>query len=280
MRKWLAGISLPVIAALSTLLASPAQASTLPIKPVKPTPVAGIPEPCVSKALWPKDASVTETRLQLAKEFGVVPVGEGWTKPENREIVKIVWQTFDAISCTSYLSDIKAKNRGLLVINAGPISGWAWGDWGLTRPGMITFDFAKWHQALDEKDPGRLVRLVIHEIGHAYNVDRGSNPAYWTTFKALQAKEGKFSDYAKNNPEETFADTLGYYVARCAKDNPYDTPGQRAYYEYVKKHIFNGATFGPEPGEKPNCSGAGYGSLQSPKKLITDPGWIAPLPGR
>lgn len=248
--RWLAGIVLPVLVLLGAV-ATPAAA--LPIAPPKVAPVTGIPDPCAARFAWPADATPTHTRNLLQKNFGIRLVGDWWTDPQYRPMVKIVWQTLDAVSCTDFVTLTRAKVNNTLTIAAAPTRSWAWGDWGLTRPGALTFDFAKWQQALDEGDPGRLVRLVIHEMGHAYNVDRGQDPAYWASFRRLYASEGRFSDYGHNDME-TYADVLGYYVARCAKNNPYDKPGNEKYYEWARTQIFQGVEFGASPGTPASCS--------------------------
>ncbi|MBO1030485.1 hypothetical protein IPV09_03955 [Tessaracoccus sp. SD287] len=248
--RWLAGIVLPVLVLLGAV-ATPAAA--LPIAPPKVTPVTGIPDPCAARFTWPADATPTHTRNLLQKNFGIRLVGDWWTDPQYRPMVKIVWQTLDAVSCTDFVTLTRAKVNNTLTIAAAPTRSWAWGDWGLTRPGALTFDFAKWQQALDEGDPGRLVRLVIHEMGHAYSVDRGQDPAYWASFHRLYASEGRFSDYGHNDME-TYADVLGYYVARCAKNNPYDKPGNEKYYEWARTQIFQGVEFGASPGTPASCS--------------------------
>lgn len=275
LRRWVAALAVPVVAVLSTVLATPAQADGgLPIRPPAPAPVDGIPAPCVSQAAWPAEATPGQTAARLQKQFHVTLVGEWWTQPENRPLVKIVWETLDAISCTDYVNQIAAKNKRPVVLNAAPISGWAWGDWGLTRPGALTLDFAKWQQALKDQDPGRLVRLLVHEMAHAWAVDSGENPAYWTSFQALFAKQGTFSTYGSRSVSETFADVVGYYVGRCAKDNPYDK-GSGAYYEFVRTHVFRGVEFGGAPGRTASCT-PGIGAMKAPGAGTTSPGWQAP----
>ena len=108
--------------------------------------------------------------------------------------------------------------------------------------------------ALDSGEEGRLTRLVAHELAHVLNSDRYSDPEYWTIFKKLHASEGRFSEYAGSSVTETFADVVGYYVGRCALDNPYDTGKYDAYYEYAKTYIFGGKEFGPAPGVAPTCT--------------------------
>ena len=243
-RRWLAGTVLPLMVVLGTVL-TPSTAAGLPIAPPEVPPVTGIPEPCAARVAWPEGASPTHTRNLLQKSTGIRLVGEWWTDPQYRPMVKIVWQTLVNLT--------RDKVNNTLTIAAAPTRSWAWGDWSLTRPGALTFDFAKWQQALDEDDPGRLVRLVIHEMGHAYNVDRGDDPAYWSSFTRLYASQGRFSEYG-NSSTETYAEVLGYYVARCAKDNPYDKPGNEQYYEWARSHIFKGVEFGPAPGAPVDCS--------------------------
>ena len=96
-----------------------------------------------------------------------------------------------------------AKVSGTIGINAASIGGFAWGDWSLTKPGYLTFDFTKWKEAVDLGDIGRLSRIVIHEFTHIFNADRDSNPKYWTEFQGLAAKQEVFSSYAGRNNLET-----------------------------------------------------------------------------
>ena len=278
MSRWVAGVSLPLVATLSTLLASPAQAApSLPVIPPRPAPVVGIPSPCVAAHPWDAEAPLEQVVTDMQQAFGITPTGDGWTAPQNRRIVRIVWQTLDAISCTEYVDTVLARNGGRLEVHAGPVDGWAWGDWGLTNPGKLTLDFDKWQTAVND-DPGRLVRLLVHEMGHAYNVDRGTMPAYWAEFEALARTQGHFTDYAGSDVSEIFSDVVGYYVARCAKDNPY-TAGQQAYYEYARKSIFNGVEFGPAPGSPVECTMEGPGPVTRPVYAPPPvvPGWLPPL---
>ncbi|MGD7732338.1 hypothetical protein ACQCX5_05170 [Propionibacteriaceae bacterium G57] len=286
----LAGIILPVLTVATTLVAGSGAASAvpatqtqkpsisgLPVAPPEPAPLPGIPAPCVSAFAWPEDASPTHTRNLMQKHFGLKLKGDWWTDPEYRPMVKIVWQTLDAVNCTDYLPQVRAKAKHNLTIYAAATRSWAWGDWGLTRPGALTFDFAKWQQALDEDDPGRLARLVIHELGHVYNVDRGDSPQYWTNFTRVYQRIGRFSDYGTNDME-TYADVLGYYVARCAKDNPFDQPGFQAYYDWARTNVFNGVEFGPAPGTKVDCSES-YKAMSTPATTVAKPGAATWTPG-
>jgi hypothetical protein len=94
----------------------------------------------------------------------------------------------------------------------------------------------------------------VHELAHTLNSDRYSEPKYWREFTQLYQREGRFSKYAGSSVTETFADVVGYYVGRCALNNPYDTGKFDAYYEYARDRIFDGKEFGPEPGTKADCS--------------------------
>ena len=171
--------------------------------------------------------AVSEVVDQLADTFGFKLAGRGWTK-QNRESIKIVWQTLDAVSCTDYLKDLQGKVRGTVGLNATSIRGYAWGDWSLTRSGYVSLDFTKFQKAIDSGDTGRLSRLVTHELAHTLNSDRYSEPKYWRDFKRLHQREGRFSKYAGRSVTETFADVVGYYVG--------------------------GREFGPAPGTKADCS--------------------------
>lgn len=244
--------------------------------PVGPS-VVGIHAPCPVTHPWPgKDVSISKIQEQLGQNFGITLTGSGWSDA-NREQIRIVWESLDAVSCTDFMATITAKNNGPVGLNAGGIRGYAWGDWSLTRPGHVTFDFAKWAEVMDANDPGKLSRLVIHEFTHAWNSDRFGNPAYWREFQALSKKEGLFSDYAGSKDSEILAEVVGYYVARCAKDNPYDNGRHNAYYNWVKKNVFAGREFGPAPGKKASCdvTAEDIAAATTPSQ----PAWIKALTG-
>lgn len=198
--------------------------------------------------------------------------GPLWT-PRYRPSIRILWDTFDALSCTDYLQVITDKAPSIRV-NAAPIRGYAWGDWSLTRPNHVTLDFAKFELALDAGDQGRLVRLIVHEFAHAWNSDRFSNPQYWQDFQALRNREGNFSDYAGSKTTEIFADVVGYYVGRCALNNPYDSSEYDAYYEFVQDSIFDGREFGPAPGEATNCELPADKAQMPLPGQTTAPAWV------
>lgn len=267
------------VIAISVFVGGGQPALSLPVAPPAPEPVAGIPAPCVSRVAWPQDASPAHTRNLLQKRFGIRLVGPGWNEAANRPLVKIIWQTLDALSCTDYLATTKARARSAgapaLVIKADRISGWAWGDWGLTTPNALTFDFAKWHEALRAGDPGRLVRLVVHEMGHAYASDRFEDPAYWTSFTRLYQQHGTFSHYGRD-ASESFSEVIGYYVARCARENPYNTVGsaQNAYYDWARRTIFHGMEFGPGQGSAVDCRGTTV--MAGGSRPVVEPAWVAP----
>lgn len=230
------------------------QAAALPLAPEPVAPVTGIPTPCPVTQEWPgDDAPIDTIKVALTENFGFELTGPQWEE-SSRESIKILWQTLDAVDCTGYIENLQAKVGGNVGINASTISGFAWGDWSLTKTNHVTMDFSKFQRALDSGDEGRLVRLVTHELAHVLNSDRYEEPAYWQSFKQLYAAEGRFSDYASSSVTETFADVVGYYVGRCALENPYDDGEHAAYYEFAKTEIFGGKEFGPAPGEKPNCT--------------------------
>ena len=253
MRKklnWIAAAAVTVAATLGIAL----QAVALPTAPVPAAPVTGVPTPCPTTYPWPgDDASMDEIKAGITNNFGFRLTGGKWTDA-NRESIRILWQTLDAVGCTSYVKDLQAKVNGNVGLNAGSISGFAWGDWSLTRSGYVSLDFTKFQKAIDSGDTGRLSRLVTHELAHTLNSDRYSEPKYWRDFKRLHQREGRFSKYAGRSVTETFADVVGYYVGRCALNNPYDTGKFDAYYEYARDYIFDGKEFGPAPGTKADCS--------------------------
>ena len=274
MRRWIAGLVATVAVAAGSVVST---AQALPIAPAPVVSVTGIPTPCVSTKPYPADASIDELTQQLAATFGVKLAGSQWTE-ERRPSIKILWETLDAVECTTYRADLQANVSGTLGINAANISGYAWGDWSLTKTNYVTLDFSKFQRALDSGDEGRLVRLVIHELGHVRNSDRYEDPEYWTVFTKLFAREGRFSEYAGRSVTETFADVVGYYVGRCALDNPYDSGEYDAYYEYAKTYIFGGKEFGPAPGVTPVCTLPSE-TAEEPAPGAEDAAWMEGLGG-
>jgi len=252
LRTLLVGISTAVMVIFASV--GTPRAAALPLAPEPVAPVAGIPTPCPVTHEWPgDDAAIDTVTTALTENFGFALTGSQWTE-SSRDSIKILWQTLDAVDCTGYVQQLQAKVNGKVGINADSISGFAWGDWSLTKPNHVTMDFSKFQRALDSGDDGRLVRLVAHEMAHVLNSDRYSEPEYWKIFKKLYASEGSFSDYAGSSVTETFADVVGYYVGRCALENPYDSGENAAYYEFAKTYVFGGKEFGPDAGQSPECS--------------------------
>lgn len=251
MRRWIAAAAVGLAAVITSVV--PTTATALPLAPAPVAPVTGIPTPCASTVPFPEGATIAELQAGITEHFGFALTGSQWTE-ERRASIKILWQTLDAMDCTTYRTDLQAKVGGNVGLNAASISGYAWGDWSLTKGGYVTFDFSKFQKALDSGDEGRLTRLVAHELAHVLNSDRYEEPAYWQAFKTLYAQEGNFSSYAGSSVTETFADVVGYYVGRCALENPYDTGKSGAYYDFAKTQVFGGKEFGPAPGQEINCT--------------------------
>ena len=274
MRKLVIWLTAAAVAIAGIVLAASATAEGE--KPTVGPSVVGIHAPCPVTHPWPGDnAPISEIGNQLSQNFGVTLAGDGWTDA-NRTQISVVWQALDSVSCTDFLPTLKAKVSGTIGINAAHIGGFAWGDWSLTKPGYLTFDFTKWKEAVDLGDIGRLSRIVIHEFTHIFNADRDSNPKYWSEFQHIAAKQGVFSSYAGRNNLETLPEVVGYYVARCAKDNPYDTGQFNDYYEWVKTTIFAGREFGPAPGTKATCD---VTPEQIPTPEPSTPDWVKALSG-
>ena len=183
MRKLVIWLTAAAVAIAGIVLAASATAEGE--KPTVGPSVVGIHAPCPVSHPWPGDkAPISEITKQLSDNFGVTLAGDGWTDA-NRTQISVVWQALDSVSCTDFLPNLKAKVSGTIGINAASIGGFAWGDWSLTKPGYLTFDFTKWKEAVDLGDIGRLSRIVIHEFTHIFNADRDSNPKYWTEFQIL-----------------------------------------------------------------------------------------------
>lgn len=236
----------PAESAQPTAVAKPVAAMTV-------TNVAGVPRPCQIDMPITDDMSAAEITAATERQWGFDLTGPQWQQNEYRPIVELFAETLDSVDCTGYLDRVKAGNGGRLEISSQSTRSWAWGDYGLTRPGVLTLDFAKFRSGYAEGDRGRLVRLVIHEMAHSLNADRGSSPTYWDNFGRVWRANGPVSSYGSTETE-SFADAVGYYVARCAADNPYDSTKNRAYYDYVKSNIFDGREFGGAVGTPQTCA--------------------------
>ena len=219
-----------------------------------PTPARAderVVNPNACSITHPYDAasSLADLKSGIETNWGFQLTGTYWTDETYRPIVAVVWRTLDAISCTPYLETLHAK-VGALELSATSIGGWPAGDYGLTKADAVSLDFP---QLLTnyQTDPGHVSRLFVHEMTHAYTRDRSSNPAYWADFTALYAKNGRFGSYG-SSASETFSEVVGYFVARCAANNPY-TVSEAAYYDFAKNEVFGGKEFGPALGQPLSC---------------------------
>lgn len=247
---------------LTAPLVQPAVEATVPAAPIPVPkapvvkPVTGIPNPCPIDLPFPASGDLAATVDRMERQWGISLVGSEWRQESYRPVVRIVSETLDAVDCTDYIKRVKAGNGGTFTISSGSTHSWAWGDYGLTTPGTLTLDFSKFKQGYADGDRGRLVRLVIHEMAHSLNADRGGEPAYWQRFHKVWAANGRPTAYGSTETE-AFADAVGYYVARCAAQNPYADRSKKAYYDYVKAEIFGGREFGSELGTRQVCDGEG-----------------------
>ncbi|MGJ3509633.1 hypothetical protein [Enemella sp. A6] len=217
-------------------------------------PVAGIVSPCTVDQQFPEGSSMSQIKAAMEKRWGLKLIGPGWEDPQYLPVVKVIWQTLDAVDCTPYLDNIREKVGGPIRINADNLRGYAWGDWGLSKPSVMSVDFAKMYGGYQNGDVSRISRVFIHELAHVHNVDRGGSPKYWREFNQLYNTEGSVAEYDKGKDiTETYAESVAHYVVRCSTDNPYSTPGNAKYYDFVRKNLFNGREFGPTSGQSPTC---------------------------
>ena len=232
-----------VVVALSVVVASHVAA------PARADDRVIIPDACSVTRPYDAASPLTDLTSGIEATWGFRLTGRYWTDERYRPIVATVWRTLDAISCTPYLGALHAK-VGTLELFATSIGGWAAGDYGLTRADAVSLDFPQLLTSYPT-DPGHVSRLFVHELTHAYTRDRSANPPYWSDFTALYARNGRFGSYGSSS-SEVFSEVVGYYVARCAANNPY-TPAESAYYDFAKTEVFGGKEFGPAPGQPVAC---------------------------
>ena len=151
-----------------------------------------------------------QIRARLSAAHGIKLTGEMWNDPSYREVVRLIWQGLDAVSCTDFLDTVMERTDGTFHLNATRKRTWAWGDWSNTKSNAVTLDFAKLATVVDD-DPGRIVRLLIHEIAHAWT--SGAPEAATRGFASLHNQRGMFSNYGGSS-RETFAGSARSY-ARC-----------------------------------------------------------------
>lgn len=259
------GAALPLSPATPTPSATPSPTPTNRLPPeqqaqqvildAEPAPVPGIAQPCSTDFVYDTDQSPEQNVSRMEELWDLTLSGRQWSDPQYRDGVLVFASTLDAVDCTAYLDKVRAGNGGRLEVSSEPPrTSWAWGDYGLTRPNIVTLDMSKFQQGWEEGQRGRMARLTIHEFAHAVNSDRFENPPYWQRTTELFTTVGPISDYGSTDTE-TFADAVGYYVARCAKDNPYLDTKFQPYYDLVRTEVFDGVEFGTAVGETQVCTG-------------------------
>lgn len=210
-----------------------------------------VPQPCAVSMPYPSDKSAAEVRDLYGAHYGFAMTGRYWTDPGYQNIVKVIWETTDALACTPFLADLKANHGSQLTLNASSLSGWKTGDYGITRSLTVSLDFPKLKTYDDQGDQGHVARLFVHEITHAYQANRDSSPAYWTSFTAQYNRLGRLGSYG-GDATEVQSEVVAWYVTRCASGNPYTTRYQ-GYYDWAKT-VFGGKEFGPPLGAAMDCT--------------------------
>lgn len=226
-----------------TAFASPAAPDEQPVV---------VPAACPATHPYSPALSMAALRTGIESNWGFTLTGAYWDDETYRPIAAMIWRTLDAISCTPYLDTLHSK-VGALELRATSIGGWTAGDYGLSKADAVSLDFPQLLTSY-QKDPGHVSRLFVHEITHAYTRDRSSNPTYYADFTAIYSRLGRFGTYG-NSASETFSEVVGYYVARCAANNPYTT-AKADYYEFAKNEVFGGKEFGPALGQTVVCDGS------------------------
>jgi hypothetical protein len=208
-----------------------------------------IPAACPATHPYSSQFPMAELRTGIETNWGFTLTGTYWTDDTYRPVVAMIWQTLDAISCTPYLTTLHSK-VGALELRATSIGGWVAGDYGLSKRDAVSLDFPQLLTSY-QTDPGHVSRLFVHEVSHAYSRDRSDGPTYWADFTSLYNTLGRFGSYG-GSASETFSEVVGYYVARCAANNPYTT-AKAGYYDFVKTEVFGGREFGPALGQTLVC---------------------------
>lgn len=236
-------------------LAKTANAKAKP-KKAKPIPAApGVQRSCPMTHRFPRGSSAGIVK-RVSKTWGVQLKGSSWQSKANRPVLKAMWQTLDAVDCTPFLKGVKAKNEHKLIISGEKAGSWAWGDYGYSDPDGVSLNLDKMAEGIKDGQSPRVVRVMVHEMAHAWSADRNESSGYFAKFAKLGAGD-PITEYGSQNTSENFAEAAGYYVARCAKEqsdtgkskaNPYNDSSNAGYYAFVGKQLFGGARFGPKAG--------------------------------
>lgn len=229
---------------------------TAPHKAEIPRP-PGVRSSCSMTHRFPEKESSAKVVSRVQKIWKVRLVGDAWTQQKNRAVLTTMWQTLDAVDCTPFLSTIATKNKGRVTISGDKSGSWAWGDYGYTKPNAVSLNLGKMATGLRHGEGPRVVRVMVHELGHAWSTDRGMDTGYWSAIESQRGKAGAISSYGAQGSSENFAEAVGYFVARCAveaddtdksRHNPYDDDEFAGYYKIVRSKVFGGRTFGPAAG--------------------------------
>ncbi|MGH3730691.1 MAG: hypothetical protein ACRDTU_18345, partial [Micromonosporaceae bacterium] len=185
-----------------------------------------------------------------------------WENERYLPLLEVWWNTLAKVECTSFVDTVNDKNGGGLPVVSVVHDGGIWG-WYRGYPTGLEIDPDRQLAAVQNGIGETVEQNIIHELGHAYNNDRENSPApgYWSEYVGIYESDGGLSEYGRSSMTENFADVLGFYVARCALErfevsepraNPYDG-GYTSYYEFARKHVFDGVEFGPPPGSAASC---------------------------
>jgi hypothetical protein len=225
----------------------------------------GIPSSCTSStgsqsSPFPEGSSMDQiiSAMESRWKFKFLDGSYSWRQTQYKPVVKIWWDTLSAVECTPFLTEINKKNGGGLNIYAHDI-GSLWGTYGLHFPGALAINIQNHLGAVNNGIPEKVTQNIIHELGHAYNNDRGSNPAYWVEHNNIYNSAGPISAYGASEITENVADVFGYYVARCSGEsfqasgpNPYAN-GNTEFYNFAKTMIFGNVEFGPPAPSEVSC---------------------------
>lgn len=233
----------------------------------QPTPggANGVPVSCTDSTAnnsmpFPENQNNQQIIDQINGRWAIElrPDDYNWADAQYKPLLKVLWDTLSAVECTPFLTEMKNKNGGRMVMYATALGGY-WGNYGLSHSGALAINIPPLLDTINSGAPAKVTWLFIHEMGHAYSNDRDGMPEYYAEYMRIYNQHGPFTAYGYTDHNENFADVLGYYVGRCASEeggpNPYSGSGSAVtdYYEYTKTYIFGGQEFGPTPPGATSC---------------------------
>ena len=102
--RQLASLVLAVLVAVVGVVTLSPSADAAPTAPA----AVVVPQPCAISLAYPEGQSPAKIKELYGTHYGFTMVGRYWDDPAYQGIVRVIWETTDAIACTPFLEDLRA----------------------------------------------------------------------------------------------------------------------------------------------------------------------------